>query len=59
MDRLLTVDEVAELVKVQPLTVREGLKDGKLVGHKVGGRFWRVFESDLEAFVRGSRREEE
>jgi acetyl-CoA synthetase len=51
-ERLLTPAQVAERVQVAPLTVMGWLRKGKLKGVKAG-RFWRIRESDLEAFLEG------
>lgn len=61
MERLLTPTEVAELLRVSPLTVFKWLRAGKLKGFKAG-RLWRVWPADLEEFIaRGTepRRERE
>ena len=48
----LTVNEVAERLKVTPLTVRRWLKAGELVGYQLGDRAgWRIAESDLQLFM--------
>lgn len=48
----LTVNEVAERLKVTPLTVRRWLKAGDLVGIQLGDRAgWRITEADLEQFL--------
>jgi excisionase family DNA binding protein len=47
---LLTVDEVAAMLKVSTFTVRELLKANKLHGVKVG-RQWRIRKADLEAYL--------
>ena len=64
IERLYTVEEVADYLGVSPATVRIYLRDGRLSGIKIGsGRdaakaHWRVTESALEAFIR-SRQEPE
>ena len=52
-DELLTVQEVAQRLKVHPQTVLRWLRDGALHGVRLGGRRagWRVKESDLEAYL--------
>lgn len=52
MGNLLTVADVAERLKVTPLTVRRWLNAGTLTGFKPGGdkAGWRIEESDLIAF---------
>jgi excisionase family DNA binding protein len=51
MQELLTVQEVAGVLKITAFTVRKYLKSGALRGVKVG-KYWRVRECDLEAYVR-------
>jgi excisionase family DNA binding protein len=46
----LTPEEVAARLKVQPRTVQEWLRTGRLPGLKLG-KLWRIRESDLEAFL--------
>lgn len=43
----LTVNEVAEMLKVDIETVYRWLKTGKLPGAKVGGA-WRIRKSDID-----------
>ncbi len=50
-DRLLTVPEVAERLRVHPITVRRHIKAGRLRAVRFG-RSVRVRASDLEAFLR-------
>jgi len=53
-DRLLTVEEVAERLKVHPESVRRWLRDGTLAGHLVTRRAgWRIPESAFLRFARG------
>lgn len=49
-----TADEVAEMLRTTPQTIRRMLTDEKLKGFKVG-REWRITEGDLEAFIDTSR----
>jgi excisionase family DNA binding protein len=55
-DRLLTVPEVADRLRVSEWTVREWLRDKKLKGYRPGGTKagWRVRENDLEHFIEQS-----
>ena len=60
MTEYLTVSEVAERLKVQPLTVRRWLNSGALTGIQLGDRAgWRITEEDLRDFLetRTSRRD--
>lgn len=56
-DRLLTVPEVAEQMRVSEATVRDWLRRGHLRGFRPGGTKagWRIRESDLRAFMLGER----
>jgi excisionase family DNA binding protein len=56
-ERYLSPNEVAQRLNVTPLTVRRWLTSGKLKGLRAG-RLWRVRESDLDAFLQGSGREQ-
>ena len=47
---LLTIHEVAGLLKVKESTVRTWIKDGDLRAVKFG-REWRVIQKDLEAYL--------
>ena len=49
---LLTPEEVAEKLKMTPQTVRAYLRQGKIRGLQVGGK-WRMTEAAFEAFVKG------
>jgi excisionase family DNA binding protein len=50
-DTLLTVEEVVLRLKIDDYTVRKWLGEGKIKGAKIGGKLWRVKESDLEEFI--------
>jgi excisionase family DNA binding protein len=54
MNELLTIEEAAAKLKVTPKTVRNWIREGKIVAVKMG-RFWRVTEEDLLAFVNSLR----
>ncbi|GEO82928.1 helix-turn-helix domain-containing protein [Pararhodospirillum oryzae] len=47
---LLTVHEVADLLKVKEATVRQWIRDRQLRAVKFG-REWRVAHVDLETFI--------
>lgn len=53
---LLTPEEVAAKLKVSRKTVLGWLREGKLVGHKLGQQ-WRVSAEALEKFLQGDRSE--
>lgn len=51
-DRLVKVRDVAEMFDVEPATVREWLKNGDLVGIKIGrGHYWRIPLSEVKALA--------
>ena len=49
-EKLLTLDDVAKALLVKPDTLRGWLRTGKIKGVKVGS-LWRVWKSELEAFL--------
>jgi excisionase family DNA binding protein len=49
-DRLLTLREAAEVLRLNPRTLREYVKRGELQGRIIGGQ-WRFRRADLDAFV--------
>lgn len=48
-ERLLTLREAAEVLRLNPRTVREYISRGELEGRIIGGR-WRFRRVDLDAF---------
>lgn len=46
------VEECAELLKVNPQTIRRYIKSGKLKGQKVGGRLY-VTADTIKALLKG------
>jgi excisionase family DNA binding protein len=49
-ERLFSVDDTAERLGVSKWTITDWIKAGRLKGTRIG-KFWRVRESDLEAFI--------
>jgi excisionase family DNA binding protein len=49
-ERLFSAEEVAEHLGMSRYTIGEWLRSGRLKGRRIG-RFWRIKESDLEAFI--------
>ena len=47
---IYTVEEVADLLKIKPETVRIMLRDNELNGFKAG-KAWRVTEDDLKKCI--------
>lgn len=54
-EEFMTINEVAEILRVSDLTVYDWLKKGKLKGVQVGGWLWRIKREDFEEFVKTSR----
>jgi excisionase family DNA binding protein len=50
-DELLTVNEVADELRVDRRTVYRYLRQGQLRGQKLGGRTWRISRSDLTTYL--------
>ena len=44
---IYTVEQAAEKLMVSRGTIRERLRNGTLIGHKVG-RFWRITDEDIK-----------
>jgi len=51
MEKLLSPEQVAEILGVSQKMVRDWLRAGRIKGLKLG-RIWRVRQSDLEAFIK-------
>jgi len=49
VDKLLTIEEVAEFLRVSTRTVIRYIESGKLKASKIGG--WRIKESDVQLFL--------
>jgi len=56
MERLLTVNEAAKILRLNSETVARYIREGKISAVKLG-RVWRVEEKDLEEFIRERKRE--
>jgi len=52
--QLMTVDDVADYLRIKASTVYEWAASGKLPGVKVG-RLWRFERSEIEKWVRENR----
>jgi len=49
MDKLLTIKEVAKILRVSERSVNRYIESGRLRASKIGQ--WRIKESDLERFL--------
>ena len=54
-DRLLTLREAAEVLRLSTRTLREYLQRGEIEGRIIGGR-WRFRRADLDAFFANAPR---
>ena len=54
-DKLLTIREAAEVLRLHPRTVREYVRRRELEGRVIGGR-WRFRRKDLDAFFENAPR---
>ena len=50
-ERIYTVTEIAEMLRVKDYTVREWLRTGQMGGFKAG-RVWRIRQADVDEFIR-------
>lgn len=55
-DRLLTLREAAEVLRLNPRTVRDYVQRGEIEGRIIGGR-WRFRRADIDAFFANAPRE--
>lgn len=53
-EKFYTVDEIAEILKVNPMTVYRWIKAGKLKSYKAGRNF-RIKKGDLDKFLEQNR----
>ena len=53
-EKLYTLKAVAEAFGVSELTIGRWLREGKLIGTKIG-KGWRVTESDLQRYIDENR----
>jgi len=55
LEPMLTVEDVAKILRTNPRYVNKMLRDGVLTGYKVG-REWRIDPDDFEDYLRRQRR---
>lgn len=51
-DKLLTIEEVAEILRVSTRSVNRYIESGRLKASKIG--WWRIKQSDLDKFLEES-----
>lgn len=49
IEKLFTIEEIAEILRVHTRTVTRYIESGKLTASKIGE--WRIKQSDLNAFL--------
>jgi excisionase family DNA binding protein len=54
MERLMTTEEVAELLRIDPVTVRRLIMRGELTAYRIAGEY-RFTQADLEKFMESQR----
>jgi excisionase family DNA binding protein len=54
-EKLLTLHEAAEFLRLSPRTVRDYVQRGEIEGRIIGGR-WRFRRADLDAFFENAPR---
>ncbi len=54
MERLLTTEEVAELLRIEPVTVRRLVTRGELIAYRIAGEY-RFTPENVENFVESQR----
>jgi excisionase family DNA binding protein len=55
-DKLLTLEEVAQILRLNARTVREYVQRGEIEGRLIGGR-WRFRRADLDIFFEEAPRD--
>ncbi|NTV61917.1 MAG: helix-turn-helix domain-containing protein [Oscillochloris sp.] len=52
---VLTPNEIADLLHIDPKTVRKWLRERSLIGIQLPGGDWRVLQPDFDAFIHHHR----
>lgn len=56
VDRIYTLEEAADILKIRPRTLRQWVTDGKIKAFKIGDRgLIRIHDEDLQAFIDEAR----
>ena len=51
-DRYYSVEELSVILKLHPKTIRRFIREGKIIGRKIG-RAWMVHQEDLKTYAHG------
>lgn len=54
-EKLLTINEITEILKVSKLTIYRYIKAGKLPAYKVG-RDYRIKQQEFDKFLEGAKK---
>lgn len=58
MDKIYTVEQVSEMIRMHPKTIQRYIREGKINAQKVG-KSWRITENDLTNFLKKNQSEKE
>lgn len=58
-EQVLTVPEVADRLRVSTATVTNWLREGRLLGYRIGGTKagWRIESADVDRFITDRKRQ--
>lgn len=56
-DEIMTINQVAEYLKISEITTYKLVQEGKIPAFKVG-RHWRIMKEDLKEFIEKQKRGE-
>jgi len=48
---IFTISQVAKYLQISEKTVRRLIANGELIASKVGGRSWRIKETEIEQYL--------
>lgn len=51
MQEYLTTEEVAEIIKLKPATVRKYFQSGKIKAEKINNSQWRTIKANVDAYI--------
>lgn len=57
MEDLLTIPDVARILKMSEKSVRRYIKSGELIAYEIGGKY-RISRANLDDFLRRHRKEQ-
>ena len=54
METILSIEQVSEILRLHPKTIRSYVREGKIRAAKTGTQ-WRIKQKDLDTFINGGR----